>query len=149
MVTDDVPDVAEVLPHEAWENLQSDPNSVLVDVRTKAEWAYVGCPDLESLGKELIRVEWLAFPAMSVNPAFTGELFSHFGDRFPDRIFFLCRSGVRSMNAAEYVTNLLAEIGRDTVCINVAEGFEGDLDDDRHRGARNGWKQRGLPWRQT
>lgn len=149
MVTDDDARVAEVLPHEAWDSLKSDPNSVLVDVRTKAEWAYVGCPDLEQLGRPLIRVEWLAFPEMSVNPAFSGELFSHFGDRFPERIFFICRSGVRSMDAAEYVANLLGEIGREALCVNIAEGFEGDLDGDRHRGALNGWKKRGLPWRQS
>jgi rhodanese-related sulfurtransferase len=149
MVTEGDLDVSEVLPHEAWENLKSEPNSVLVDVRTKSEWAYVGCPNLDELGKPLIRVEWLAFPEMSVNPGFTGELFSHFGDRFPDRIYFICRSGVRSLDAADYVSSLLGEIGRDALCINVAEGFEGDLDEAKHRGSVNGWKKRGLPWRQT
>ncbi|MBZ0128559.1 MAG: rhodanese-like domain-containing protein [Rhodobacteraceae bacterium] len=149
MVADDNTFVTEVLPHEAWESLKTEPNSVLVDVRTKAEWSYVGCPNLDSIDRELIRVEWLAFPDMSVNPEFTGELFSHFGDRFPARIFFICRSGVRSLDAAEYVADILREIGRKAVCVNVEEGFEGDLDESRHRGNQNGWKQRGLPWRQT
>jgi len=149
MVTDSDSVVAEVLPHEAWEILKTEPNTVLVDVRTKAEWSYVGTPDLESLNKQAIRIEWLAFPEMSVNPEFTGELFSQFGDRFPDQIFFVCRSGVRSLDAAEYVADVIAEIGRSTVCVNVAEGFEGDLNSDKHRGALNGWKTRGLPWKQT
>jgi len=149
MVTDNDSVVADVLPHEAWEKLMAEPNTVLVDVRTKAEWSYVGYPDLDSLNKQVIRIEWLAFPEMSVNPEFTGELFSQFGDRFPDKIFFVCRSGVRSMDAAEYVSDVVMEIGRSTVCINVAEGFEGDLDSDRHRGNLNGWKMRGLPWKQT
>jgi rhodanese-related sulfurtransferase len=148
MITDDDRNITEVLPHEAWKELQQ-PNSVLVDVRTKAEWSYVGIPDLDELNKELIKVEWLAFPDMSVNPEFTGELFSSFGDRFPEKIFFLCRSGVRSHDAAEYVTDVLREIGRETLCVNVAEGFEGDLNDDKHRGLRNGWKNRKLAWRQT
>jgi rhodanese-related sulfurtransferase len=149
MVTDTDSVVAEVLPHEAWEELQTTPNTVLVDVRTKAEWSYVGTPDLESLGKQVIRTEWLAFPEMSVNPEFTGELFSQFGDRFPDKIFFICRSGVRSLDAAEYVSDVVTEIGRSTACVNVAEGFEGDLDSDKRRGNLNGWKKRGLPWKQT
>jgi rhodanese-related sulfurtransferase len=149
MVTDDDDTVAEVLPHEAWELLKTEPNAVLVDVRTRAEWSYVGVPDLESIGKELIRVEWLAFPDMTVNPGFTGELFSSFGDRFPGKIFFICRSGVRSQDAAEYVADVLSEIGRNARCYNVAEGFEGDLDGKRRRGSVGGWKKHGLPWRQS
>ena len=149
MVTDNDDVVAEVLPHEAWDVLKTEPNTVLVDVRTRAEWSYVGLPDLDALDKKVIRVEWLAFPEMSVNPEFTGELFSNFGDRFPDKIFFICRSGVRSHDAAEYVAEVLAEIGRKTRCFNVEEGFEGDLDGTKHRGNLNGWKKRELPWRQT
>ena len=149
VVTDNDSIVAEMLPHEAWEELKSEPRTVLVDVRTKAEWSYVGFPDLEDLGKQVIRIEWLAFPEMSVNPEFTGELFSQLGDKFPDRIYFICRSGVRSLDAAEYVADVITEIGRSTVCINVAEGFEGDIDSEKHRGTLNGWKMRGLPWRQT
>lgn len=148
MVTDNDNNVTEVLPHEAWDALKQ-PNTVLVDVRTKAEWSFVGIPDLSDLNQDLIKVEWLAFPEMSVNPEFTGELFSRFGDRFPDKIFFICRSGVRSLDAAEYVTDVLREIGRNTLCINVAEGFEGDLDDGKHRGTLNGWKNHKLAWRQT
>ncbi len=149
MVTDDDSDVTEVLPRDAWESLKAEPNTVLVDVRTKAEWSFVGFPDLDDFDKKVIRIEWLAFPEMSVNPEFTGELFSRFGDRFPDKIFFICRSGVRSQDAAEYVTDVLGEIGRKTLCINVAEGFEGELDADKHRGNLNGWKNSGLPWRQS
>lgn len=148
MVTDTDGDVDEVLPKEAWEALKQ-PNTVLVDVRTKAEWSYVGSPDLSHLNKEVIKIEWLAFPEMSVNPEFTGELFSRFGDRFPEQIYFICRSGVRSMDAADYVTDVLREIGRDTLCFNVSEGFEGDLDEGNHRGNLNGWRKSKLAWRQS
>ncbi len=148
MVTDNDTVVREMLPQETYEALKQQ-NTVLVDVRTKAEWSYVGIPDLDALGKEVIKVEWLAFPEMSVNPEFTGELFSQFGDRFPDQIFFICRSGVRSLDAAEYVSDVIAEIGRATVCVNVEQGFEGDLDDKKHRGTKNGWKKSGLPWKQS
>ena len=32
---------------------------------------------------------------------------------------------------------------------NIAEGFEGDKDENGHRGTLNGWRFRGLPWQQT
>ncbi len=142
-------DVANVTPKAAWKGLASDPCSVLVDVRTKSEWSYVGGPDLDDLDKQVIRVEWLAFPDMAVNQGFAGELFSRFGDRFPTTIYFICRSGVRSLDAADFVGEAVAEIGRKTVCVNVAEGFEGDLNDAKQRGKVNGWKMHDLPWRQT
>jgi hypothetical protein len=39
----------------------------------------------------------------------------------------------------------MAEAGY-RACHNVAGGFEGPLDDDRHRGSAGGWKATGLPW---
>jgi len=148
MNTEDVTDVAEMLPHEVYEELKQ-PGTVLVDVRTKAEWAFVGIPDLDVHGGRVLFVEWLAFPEMAVNPKFAGDLFSNFGDTFPERAFFICRSGVRSLEAAEYIAEIIGEMGRKTRCINVSEGFEGDLDQGRHRANMTGWKKRSLPWRQT
>ncbi|GAG76439.1 unnamed protein product, partial [marine sediment metagenome] len=46
--------VDDVEVKEVWERLKQDPGSVLIDVRTQAEWAYVGVPDLSSLGKQLL-----------------------------------------------------------------------------------------------
>lgn len=149
MPEDTESNVTEVSPKEAWQGLASDPCSVLVDVRTKSEWSYVGGPDLDDLDKQVIRVEWLAFPDMAVNQGFAGDLFSLFGDRFPTTIYFICRSGVRSLDAADFVSEATEEIGRVTRCVNVAEGFEGDLNDFKQRGDVNGWKKSGLPWRQT
>ena len=149
MVTDGDLAVSDVLPHDVWEQLKSEPNTALVDVRTQAEWAFVGLPDLHSLEKDVILVEWLTYPAMSVHRNFADELFLKFGDRIPDSIFFICRSGVRSLSAANEVADFARGSGHTTRCYNVAEGFEGDLDAERHRGSLNGWKKRGLPWRQT
>ncbi len=142
-------DVSEASPKQAWQGLASDPCSVLVDVRTKSEWSYVGGPDLDDLDKQVIQVEWLAFPDMAVNQNFAGELFSRFGDRFPSTIYFICRSGVRSLDAADFVLEATTEIGRQTRCVNVTAGFEGDLNDLKQRGDVNGWKKSGLAWRQT
>jgi len=149
MVTEGDLAVSDVLPHDVWESLKSEPNTVLVDVRTHAEWAFVGVPDLAGLDKEVIRIEWLTYPAMSVNQNFADELFQKIGDRIPDSIYFLCRSGVRSLSAASVVAGFARDSGHSINCYNVAEGFEGDLDADKHRGGLNGWKKRGLPWRQT
>jgi rhodanese-related sulfurtransferase len=63
------------------------------------------------------------------------------GDDRP--VIFLCRSGNRSIGAAEAAT----EAGI-TPSYNVIDGFEGQLDGNNHRGG-NGWRALGLPWKQT
>lgn len=135
--------VDEVAPAEAYAILETDPDSAMVDVRTRAEWTFVGLADLSGLGRRLGTVEWITFPEMAPNPAFMAELERAFGGRLPKRLFFICRSGSRSRSAAERVAGLAG-----IHCTNVAEGFEGDLDARGHRGASGGWKAAGLPWRQ-
>ncbi len=135
----------EVTPDQAWEALKNDPTTVLVDVRTIAEWDYVGEPLLDALGKELLKVELTEFPEMVRNAYFADEVLSQIeGD--PAAIYFICRSGRRSRVAAICIAEKLAEQGRDIPCINVSEGFEGPPDENRHRGTTSGWKVRGLPW---
>ena len=141
-------EITEVNPLEAWEALQNDPASVLVDVRTIAEWDYVGEPVLDSLGKELLKVEWMEFPEMTRNTFFAEEVFPQLADD-TTTVFLICRSGRRSLNAARCLAEKIAENGRDIKCVNVAEGFEGDQDAEHHRGTLNGWKVRGLPWKQA
>ena len=137
----------DVDPAEAWASLSTDPRAVLVDVRTRAEWAFVGLPTLASLGKQTITLEWQVFPSMGVNPDFVtvlDEALSKAGMARDVPILFLCRSGHRSRLAAEAMT--AAGWSR---CFNVSEGFEGGLDGEGHRGRVSGWKMRGLPWSQT
>lgn len=144
--------VGEVDPKEAYTILADDPETRLVDVRTRAEWAFVGLPDLTGLGKQVWPVEWASFPAMAQNPAFIEEveaLAERDGGAMPKRLLFICRSGARSMAAAQAVAAAHAGSGAPLECLNVAEGFEGDLDAEGHRGRVNGWKVRGLPWRQN
>lgn len=143
-------EVLELLPQEAWAKLVENPRSVLVDVRTKAEWTYVGLPDLSGLGRSVFLAEWRSWPDMSLDPTFANRLLGEFGAELPSALLFICRSGIRSMEAAQAVADRLAASGKsETTCINVAEGFEGDLDANGHRGFGNGWKARGLAWRQT
>lgn len=132
----------EITPAEAWERLASSGDVKLVDVRTQAEWVYVGIPDLASLEKQPVLVSWQVFPTMTKNEAFAEQLAAQ-GIGKDDTVLFLCRSGVRSKAAAELMTSLgYAQ------CWNITDGFEGPLDGTRHRGGQAGWKASGLPWLQ-
>ena len=130
----------------AWKTLHSQPRSQLVDVRTRAEWTYVGIPDLGPLGRRAVLVEWQTFPDQAVDARFAerlaGEL-KALGVQPEDDLFFICRSGSRSLAAAK----AMAALGY-RACHNVAGGFEGPLDNERHRGSAGGWKAAGLPWLQ-
>lgn len=135
----------DVTPAEAWRVLQENPDAVLVDVRTRAEWSFVGLPDLSAAGKEPVLMEWQLYPTMALNPGFVADLSSTLGQARKDApVLFLCRSGARSRSAAIAMTGV--GFGR---CYNIAGGFEGDLDAVRHRGAQNGWKAADLPWAQS
>ena len=58
-------------------------------------------------------------------------------------VVFLCRSGNRSIGAAEAAT--AAGIAPS---YNMLDGFEGHLDETGHRGT-TGWRAVGLPWKQS
>ena len=141
--------VGEVDPNEAWRILSDVETARLVDVRTRAEWSFVGIPELGETGSKPLFVEWSSFPDMSVNTAFAEEVEKALGPEGSGPILFLCRSGVRSLHAAHAVTEHYARKGVEVTCLNVAEGFEGDVDAMGHRGHQNGWKARGLAWRQS
>ncbi len=134
--------VENITPRQAWEALLNDPAAQLVDVRTDAEWQYVGLPDLRPAGKRAVLVSWQYFPSGDVNAGFIEDL-RDAGLNPGHRLLFLCRSGVRSMAAAE-----TAQAAGFPVCCNVAQGFEGHPDAHGHRGMVAGWKADGLPWRQ-
>lgn len=149
MSAEPLPRIGEVAPDQAWKILSEDMGAVLVDVRTQAEWGFVGVPDLTGLGKALVCVEWAHFPDMSKNPRFVAQVMTELGGNDPSRLLFICRSGARSLRAAEAIADHLSREGRSVDCLNVAEGFEGDLNASGHRGGQNGWKARGLAWRQS
>lgn len=131
-------------PVEAWSLLKETPAAVLVDVRTRAEWAYVGVPDTTTLDRETGFIEWVSYPDGARNERFTAQLADLGltpGDQRP--IVFLCRSGQRSIGAAKAAT--AAGLGP---AYNVLDGFEGALDDEGHRGDA-GWRASGLPWKQS
>lgn len=127
-------------PEQSWELLKTDEKAVLIDVRTDAEFSYVGVVDTSTLNKKTHYVSWLFFPDMDLNPNFADEIEAQNFDK-DQPLLFLCRSGVRSKHAAVAMTKLGY-----SKCYNVATGFEGDKDENLHRASHNGWKHAGLPW---
>lgn len=136
----------DISPEESWKKLSQNNAAQLIDVRTSAEWNFVGVPDLTVLGRQTLFCEWQFFPS-APNAEFVQQVIetlrrSAYQPGAP--LFFLCRSGARSRAAAIAMT--AAGHGP---CFNVAEGFEGGLDPENHRGRSAGWKAAGLPWLQS
>ena len=132
----------DVSPRDAWAALELDPHAVLIDVRTKAEWTYVGTPDLSALDRATLKIEWQSWPDGHTNPSFVAEVAAA-GIKPEQKILLLCRSGARSKAAAAALTARGWQH-----CYNVTDGFEGPHDDGKHRGHLAGWKHDGLPWTQ-
>ena len=130
-----LPYAGALTPQEAHDLMQHHAAAKLVDVRTRAEWDWVGrVPGA-------VEVEIMSYPGNRPNPAFIEEL----EKKVPKQalVMFLCRSGGRSHNAAGFAT----QAGY-TNCYNVLEGFEGDRDANGQRNRVNGWRAAGLPWSQ-
>jgi rhodanese-related sulfurtransferase len=134
--------VENVAPAQTWEALQADEDAQLVDVRTDVEWTFVGLPDLKAAGKQTLLIPWQVYPTMQLNGSFEENLRAA-GLTAEHKIYFICRSGARSMAAAE-----AARSAGFPHVFNVADGFEGPPDVEGHRGTTAGWKADGLPWRQ-
>ena len=137
----------DVSAKDAWDGLSSNPGAQLIDVRTEAEWTFVGVPDLTVLSRETLLCEWQRYPGGTPNRNFAAEAAKALegaGHAKGAPIYFLCRSGARSRAAAIAMT--AAGFGP---CFNIREGFEGGLDDERRRGRSAGWKVAGLPWVQS
>ncbi|MEM6547053.1 MAG: rhodanese-like domain-containing protein [Pseudomonadota bacterium] len=141
--------VDQVTPTQAWSLLEADPSAQLVDVRSRAEWTFVGIPDLSALDRTPWLIEWAAFPDMTPRASFVHDVEARVAEVQPTQLLFLCRSGARSLSAAMLVAERSAAMGQALVCTNVGEGFQGDLDSAHRRGGLNGWQAVGLPWRQT
>ena len=123
----------DIPPALAWQWVQAG-NAVLVDVRTDAERAWVG----QVPGAKV--VAWKQWPQMLMNPDFDTQLQAV--GTSGSKVLLLCRSGVRSVAAAQRATELGLQ------AYSILEGFEGDLDANGQRGKLNGWRYRGLPWQQ-
>lgn len=124
-------------PKQAWAFLQDHPESLFVDVRMEIEYLYVGHPP------GIVHVAWYEYPEMQAHPDRFVEQVRREAGRTDRPVVLLCRSGKRTLDAGQAL-----EAAGFTEVINVLHGFEGDLDDNFHRGRRNGWRSDGLPWEQ-
>jgi len=121
-------------PKQSWALIQENTTAVMVDVRTSIEHSFVGCPP------NSIHIAWKEFPGMQLNESFVAQVEGKVTDKTVP-ILLLCRSGVRSVAAAK----ALEEAGFERL-INIVEGFEGALDNEKHRGNIDGWRFHDLPW---
>ncbi|MHB8622462.1 MAG: rhodanese-like domain-containing protein [Sulfuricaulis sp.] len=126
-------------PKEAYKFLQQHANAIFIDVRSHMEYLFVGHP------AGAIHVPWIDEPDWKVNTHFVTQVRQTMlgGTTGAAPVVLICRSGVRSLEAGQ----VLIEAGIKEV-YNVAEGFEGQLDDKHHRSALGGWRHHGLPWEQ-
>ena len=129
-------------PPEAFELLKNDPAAVFIDVRSSMEYLFVGHP----VGA--VHIAWIDDPDWEINPDFAKEVLAIAEKKSQENplnatIILICRSGVRTIEAA----NALVDAGFSRV-FQVAEGFEGDRDDNFQRSTVGGWRYHGLPWEQ-
>jgi len=140
--------INQIDPKTAFLKLRDEKNAILIDVRCDAELIFVGQADLASINGNFTTLAWKIFPAMNLNPRFTVNLEKVLQEKFGEdakeaNLIFMCRSGARSSEAAIH----MAEAGYKH-CFNLTGGFEGNLDENAHRGNIDGWKANNLPWRQ-
>ncbi|MGZ8095978.1 MAG: rhodanese-like domain-containing protein [Methylosarcina sp.] len=129
--------IEQLNPKQSWELMQRNGKAVIIDVRTKIEHNFVGHPS------GAIPIPWKEGPDWQLNPNFINEV----KQKVPDveaPILLLCRSGQRSQDAAV----ALEQAGYRHL-VNIVEGFEGPLDENKHRGNLGGWRFHGLPWEQS
>jgi len=136
--------IEDISPPEAWAKLNEEEDAVLLDVRTTMEFEFVGHP------LEAVHLPWKEAPDMQVDPDFVARARDVLRGARPGHapedltVMTLCRSGARSKAAGE----ALLEAGFHKV-LNIDEGFEGDKDENSHRGNLNGWRYHNLPWEQS
>ena len=111
--------------------LMAEPNSILLDVRTKEEWETIGKPDGEKIGLKTYFLSLQFGNERIFNENFIQE-FKNLAINKDKNILILCRSGARSQFAAELLNK------ENYTCINVSDGFEGNQENV-------GWKRSGLP----
>ena len=104
--------------------IDSNPNTVLLDVRTEDEWNTVGKPDTKNLGIKSY------FITISQDSSFLENVKKNIDKK--KQILVMCAAGGRSIVAA----NLLANEGYNA--LNISDGFSGNGQDP-------GWKNLELP----
>jgi rhodanese-related sulfurtransferase len=128
MFTGNINSANNILSSQAWQMLKEDTRSKLIDVRAKSELKSSGFPDLSSINKKIINIQWLDIELMEVNNNFDAD----FMVQVPEKdtpVIFLCAIGKRSHDASNYIKNIGYKNS-----FNIVDGFRG-------------WNLNNLPWR--
>lgn len=129
---------------QAAQMLEDDSRAILIDIRSTMEFLFVGHP------QGAVHLPWIDEPDWTVDPNFTTEVRKlMLGGTVCDidegcaPVILICRSGKRSKEAGIKLLN----DGLKNV-FHIDEGFEGERDENGHRGALGGWRYHKLPWEQ-
>lgn len=110
-----------VMPEDAYGEVSTSEDAFILDVRTDAEFIWVGHPGVENIANVSIKIEKKG--KMILNPSFISDMDEIFGDAKDSRIIIICRSGDRSRGAAKkLISNGYTNISY------VYDGFEGSKD---------------------
>lgn len=133
-----------ITANTAWDIIQTEPNAILIDIRSSMEFLFVGHPT------GAIHVPWMDEPDWEINPHFITEIKKRMlggivcsKTKHCAKVILICRSGNRSEEAGQALLNA----GLSSV-LHIDEGFEGKLDEHHQRSSVNGWRFAGLPWEQ-
>ena len=132
---------------EAFDLLREDKNAVLIYVRTKKEHLAVGIPDLLSIGKETVIIEWKNSIFSGSGKRFLNDFNENLSFDQKAKYIFICRSGIRSKFAALTVEESFFSGNYNNMCFNVEDGFEGLAQPLGYPQKPTGWKNLGLPWK--
>ena len=123
--------IKQLASNEIREYLKTQPNCVLLDVRTNNEWEQVGKPNGEIIGLKTYFLSLQFGEERIFNKNFVQE-FKNLKITQDKEILTICRSGTRSQFAAELL------VKENYTCSNISDGFEGNNENI-------GWKMCGLP----
>ena len=88
----------------AFDFLSKKVDSHLIDTRSDVEWKTTGIPDLSSINKETNLINWGPVLDQTFFEQYKKFLLTSFNQK--DSLFFICRSGSRSLMAANLQLNL-------------------------------------------
>ena len=105
----------------AFDFLSKKVDSHLIDTRSNIEWKSTGIPDLSSINKETNLINWGPVLDQTFFEQYKKFLLNSFNQK--DSLFFICRSGSRSLMA----TQLAIELGFNN-SFNIYAGFDNESD---------------------
>ena len=106
---------------DAFDFLSKKDNSHLIDTRSDIEWKSTGIPDLSSINKEINLINWGPVLDQIFFEQYKNFLLTSFNKN--DNLLFICRSGSRSLMAAQFAIKFGFENS-----FNIFEGFYNEND---------------------